>query len=1206
MSDTQNVSSHNGGHAGDALYAAAVDMALDAVVAADSQRRVVLFNPAAERMFGCTVADASGELIDRYLPNLLERSAPGDEPIAATAGAMGGEPLLAFRADGEEFSVTARTTRSDIDGQPFLTAVLREISSEEAQDYGLRQSEAMYREMFENLPVGIYQTTIDGKLLTANAEVVTLLAFDSLDDLLSIENTGDLYANPGEREKLVEENLVQTGDRFEAEYDMRRQDGGIVTVLNNFRVVKDEDGETLFYEGILLDISRRKLAEEELQRTKAELEERVEQRTAELQSSRQMLQTVIDNIPSSIFWKDSHAVYLGCNQHYASLAGLSSPEEIAGKTDADLHWSPAEAEALREADRRVMDSGAAELDTVEPHQHDDGQPFWLQVSRIPLRDADGNVTSILGTRQDITEHVRADDALRASEERFRLVFENTFEALIVHDKGIILDVTTTRDAVLQYPPNELLGTNLLDHVYESHRAEVTRYMRSGGGLAIETRALRKDGTVMDLELIGQAYRYQGRDVRLAAIRDITQRKLAEAAEREQRGLAEALSATASALNSSLKLEEVYTLVLNNLGRIIPGYEAANIMILDENEQVTVVDSIGYADYTDRLNALSVALLDMPPLQEALRARSAFAIPNVDDYPNWQRFEGAFPSRSFLTAPLRVRDEIVGFINLDSRTANAFNMAEAGRLEIFADQASIAIENARLHAETTQKEQRFRVVFEESPIGMVITGADGKRVDANNAILQTFGYEKSEFMQLSSSDMAFPEDEEKSEALFGELVTGQRDRFNLEKRYRHKEGHAIWGSATQSAIRDTSGNIIYTITLIEDISQRKKAAEERERLVTELLRLTAIVDNTTDFIELSTLDGEILYLNRAGLEMVQRTEGENAGQRVGDYHPLDSRTLLLEEAMPAALEDGVWTGEVELLRANGETLPVSAVLVSILDHTGAPQAIGAIMRDISERKQYEARLENTAEELRLATAMAREANRLKSEFLATMSHELRTPLNAIVGFTEILLAGMVGNLSEKQHHKISRIHLNSRRLLELINDLLNLAKIEAGRIDILHEPFSPSELVGRIHAEMESLAEQKGLAFEVDIDPALPATLMGDAPRIEQAVSNLLSNAFKFTSKGKVSMRANMRPHNDAWTIVIEDTGIGIPPHAIEFIFEEFRQVDSGTQRAYGGTGLGLAITRNLARLMGGDIGVASKQGEGSTFTLMLPMLEPQD
>jgi signal transduction histidine kinase len=265
--------------------------------------------------------------------------------------------------------------------------------------------------------------------------------------------------------------------------------------------------------------------------------------------------------------------------------------------------------------------------------------------------------------------------------------------------------------------------------------------------------------------------------------------------------------------------------------------------------------------------------------------------------------------------------------------------------------------------------------------------------------------------------------------------------------------------------------------------------------------------------------------------------------------------------------------------------------------------------LEEDRQAELRalnmaLQQSVREARIATAMAREANRLKSEFLSTMSHELRTPLNAIIGFSDTMMAGMSGPLTEKQQHKLTRINLNSKRLLDLINDLLDLAKIEAGRVEVLHEPFSPAELAASIQAQVESLAEKKGLAFAVAVDPALPPTLVGDAARIDQVARNLLSNAFKFTRAGRVDLRLN-RADAETWTLSVVDTGIGIPAHALEFIFDEFRQVDGTSRRSFGGSGLGLAIVRNLSRMMGGEVRVSSVLGEGSTFTVTLPLILPQ-
>jgi signal transduction histidine kinase len=258
-----------------------------------------------------------------------------------------------------------------------------------------------------------------------------------------------------------------------------------------------------------------------------------------------------------------------------------------------------------------------------------------------------------------------------------------------------------------------------------------------------------------------------------------------------------------------------------------------------------------------------------------------------------------------------------------------------------------------------------------------------------------------------------------------------------------------------------------------------------------------------------------------------------------------------------------------------------------------ERIQTVLKDLQKRNV----------ELQAANEKANEASRLKSEFLANMSHELRTPLNAIIGFSDMLLMGMSGDLNEGQRHKVLRTQENGRRLLALVNDILDIARIEAGRIELRNEPFSPAQLAERVAQQVVVLAERDNLQFTMNVDPMLPPLLVGDVQHVEQVVINLLSNAFKFTDEGGVSLTFGVQGKD--WTIAVKDTGVGIPPHALDLIFEEFRQVDGTAARAYKGTGLGLAITRHLVRVMGGKISVESILGEGSTFTVQMPLVLPK-
>lgn len=282
--------------------------------------------------------------------------------------------------------------------------------------------------------------------------------------------------------------------------------------------------------------------------------------------------------------------------------------------------------------------------------------------------------------------------------------------------------------------------------------------------------------------------------------------------------------------------------------------------------------------------------------------------------------------------------------------------------------------------------------------------------------------------------------------------------------------------------------------------------------------------------------------------------------------------------------------------------------------GGSEEIGALADAIDDMREnlqsiyqdMETRIAERTEDLKkarddaiAAQQVAQENSRLKSEFLSTMSHELRTPLNAIEGFTSIMLSGMGVELSPRAEDMVKRVSANSKRLLYLINDFLDLSRIESGRLELTKEPLSPIELVQTWEEEIGVLAKEKNLDFIISVSDKLPATIIGDEDALSKIVINLLGNAFKFTHEGQVSL--DLQPVDESWAIVVSDTGIGIPPYAREYIFDEFRQVDGSSKRLYGGTGLGLALVQKLARAMDGTVTLQSEVGVGSVFTVTLPL-----
>lgn len=251
--------------------------------------------------------------------------------------------------------------------------------------------------------------------------------------------------------------------------------------------------------------------------------------------------------------------------------------------------------------------------------------------------------------------------------------------------------------------------------------------------------------------------------------------------------------------------------------------------------------------------------------------------------------------------------------------------------------------------------------------------------------------------------------------------------------------------------------------------------------------------------------------------------------------------------------------------------------------------------------FEEKVRQRTQELALANEQLEAANRVKSQFLASMSHELRTPLNSIIGFSQLMQDGVVGDLNEDQAQCVSDILESGRHLLGLINNILDLSKIEAGRMELHPEPFCLSDAVGVVTRTMHSLMDKKGQTLDVVIEPDLPRVL-ADEGKVKQILLNLLGNANKFTPEGgTVTVRVNRK--NEGFICAVEDTGVGISEQDLPIVFEEFRQVDGSYTRKQEGTGLGLALTRRLVQLHGGEVGVESEVGKGTRFWFTLPQAE---
>jgi signal transduction histidine kinase len=355
-------------------------------------------------------------------------------------------------------------------------------------------------------------------------------------------------------------------------------------------------------------------------------------------------------------------------------------------------------------------------------------------------------------------------------------------------------------------------------------------------------------------------------------------------------------------------------------------------------------------------------------------------------------------------------------------------------------------------------------------------------------------------------------------------------------------------------------------------------------------LRAIVEQMADGIVIVGLDGVIRFSNPAAQQLFGRSEAQLQGTHLGS---------------PAITGE---SAEIEIVRPGGESVTAELRAVDI-EWEGDPARL-ASLRDVTDRKRAEERQAELEEE-RLARAEAEAANRTKSEFLAMMSHELRTPLNAVIGYAELLQLGIPGPLTEDQRTQVSRILTSARHLLGLVNEVLDLARLDAGRLSLAHGVARADHTIDAAVAVVQPMAEARGISVTLDRTGLADARYEGDETRVRQVLVNLLSNAVKFTDPGgrvRVECGIARQPAPEArlqgvgpWMYLrVDDTGIGIPPEKLSAIFDPFVQVDSGPSRPQEGSGLGLTISRRLARLMKGDLSVRSTVGKGSAFTLWLP------
>lgn len=482
------------------------------------------------------------------------------------------------------------------------------------------------------------------------------------------------------------------------------------------------------------------------------------------------------------------------------------------------------------------------------------------------------------------------------------------------------------------------------------------------------------------------------------------------------------------------------------------------------------------------------------------------------------------------------------------------------------------------------EERFRQTFDNAATGMFIAQlSSGFFIEVNEVFAAITQYDKTALLSLSLRDLIHPEDLKMSDDYFFKLITGGSSVITVQNRYITKNNTEVWVELVATIVRDHKGKPLNVIGQVQDVTAKR--TWERKLLLSEE-KHRGFFENSQGLMCTHDLEGNFLTVNPAGAALLGYTTEEFLSKNLFDITPQriqDKMTTYLE----AISKYGSYKGLVKVVHKNGSfrTWLSNSVLSELLD--GRKYVIGNAV-DMTERIKME-------RELISAKVLAERNAHAKDVFLANMSHEIRTPMNAITGFANLLKET---KLDSEQKEFVSNINTAAENLLGIINDILDLSKIESGHLVIESVPFSLYEVIKNITSVLTYKALSKNLELDYQIPNAIPHTVLGDPTRLTQILLNLTNNAIKFTETGSVKIVLDLQSENDdeyAILFKIIDTGVGIPQDKLTVIFDRFAQANSDTTRKFGGTGLGLSISKLLIELQHGNIFVESEEHVGSTF-----------
>lgn len=860
----------------------------------------------------------------------------------------------------------------------------------------------------------------------------------------------------------------------------------------------------------------------------------------DLQVSQIYTRSLIESNIDALMTTDSLGVISDVNQQMVALTGYQAAELIG--TPFKNYFTDADRAEL--GIKQVLREGKAtnyEL-TVRAR---DGMETVVSYNGSTFNDSEGKLQGVFAAARDITEQKKLEQQLREQQTYLRGLIEASVDGLITVDpSGTISDINARMCQMTGYTRAELFGSPFVDYFTEPDRAHAVVRETFEKGIVTEytLTLVSRTRRVLQVSFNASVFKDATGNVRgiFASARDITDRMRLEEQLREQqtylRGLIEAS--------------------VDGLITVDPeGF------ITDVNDEMCRLT--GY-DRQELLGSLFKRYFNEPGLAEAGVMRT-FA-------------EGVVTNYELVLKTKSGRKMTV------SLNASVFRSME-GRIQgIFASARDIS-DQARLQGQLTEQQAYNRSLIEASADALFAIAPDGVITDVNAEATRLTGYSRKHLINSPFSTY-FTEAELASAGVQKTLAEQRVLGYELELITRH--ARRIMVSFSAGIFSDVSGQPLGILAAARDISEQKTLEQQ---LRDQQFYTRSLIESNIDALMTTDPLGIISDVNQQMVALTGLPAEKLIGTPFKNYFTDAQRA---EQGIKQVLQDGKVTNyELTAQTLEGIKTVVSYNASTFHDREGKLQGVFAAARDVTERQLFELALQEKNIEME-------NANLAKDRFLASMSHELRTPLNAIIGFTGTLLMKIKGPLTEGQDKQIRTIQNSGRHLLSLINDLLDVAKIEAGNVELDVMAVVCQEIINDVLDTLTPLAQQKGLTLDARM-PSEPISLQTDQRALSQILINLVNNAIKFTDAGSITL--DLDQHRENGRVItrfnVSDTGVGIQQQDQVKLFQAFSQIDSGSARQYEGTGLGLYLSQKLARLINGNLSFTSEFGEGSSFVLAL-------